>query len=160
MQEIRPSVTQRDIICAEIAAPPTAMVVFGASGDLTRRKLLVSLYEVFNRGLLNERFYLLGCSRKKLTDEQFRQSAQQAIQENSGDTSSEAIKPFIDKLYYLSGDYGDASFYDNIRSKLAELVLLFFTWLCLHFCIVQLWNVSAQRGFPARVSLIRSSTSD
>jgi len=121
MQEIQPSATQRDIVCAETAAPPTAMVVFGASGDLTRRKLLVSLFEVFKRGLLNERFYLLGCSRKKLTDEQFRQSAQQAIYENSGDTSAEVIAPFIDKLYYLSGDYGDASFYDNIRSKLAEL---------------------------------------
>ncbi len=121
MQEIRPTVTQQDIACAEIAAPPTAMVVFGASGDLTRRKLLVSLFEVFKRGLLNERFYLLGCGRKELTDEQFRQIAQQAIQEESGDTSAKAIAPFINKLYYISGDYSDASFYENIKIKLAEL---------------------------------------
>jgi len=121
MREIRPSISSQRIVCEEAAAPPCALVVFGASGDLTRRKLLVSLFEVFKRGLLNERFYLLGVSRKKLTDEQFRQITQQAIQENSGDMSAKAIAPFIDKLYYLSGDYSEASFYDNIRSKLAEL---------------------------------------
>jgi glucose-6-phosphate 1-dehydrogenase len=120
MQEIQPSLIRQDIICAEIAAPPTAMVVFGASGDLTRRKLLVSLFEVFKRGLLNERFYLLGCGRKEISDEEFRQVAEQAIQEESGDTSAKAIAPFINKLYYISGDYSDASFYENIKIKLAE----------------------------------------
>jgi len=121
MQEIRPSITSQRIICEQVAAPPGALVVFGASGDLTRRKLLVSLVDVFKRGLLNERFYLLGCGRKKLISKQFRQIAQQAIQENSSDRSVKAIAPFIDKLYYISGDYSDASFYDNIRIKLAEL---------------------------------------
>ncbi|MDH4238357.1 MAG: glucose-6-phosphate dehydrogenase [Phycisphaerae bacterium] len=120
MPEIRPTVAQKDIICAEIAARPTAMVVFGASGDLARRKLLVSLFEVFKRGLLNERFYLLGCGRKELSDEQFRQVAEQAIQEESGDSSAKAIAPFINKLYYISGDYSDASFYESIKIKLAE----------------------------------------
>ncbi|MHC4096472.1 MAG: glucose-6-phosphate dehydrogenase [Planctomycetota bacterium] len=121
MQEIKPSVIQQDIVCAEIAAPPTAMVVFGASGDLTRRKLLVGLFEVFRRGLLNERFYLLGCGRKEISDEEFRQVAEQAIQEESGDNSAKAIAPFINKLYYMSGDYSDGSFYDKIKVKLAEL---------------------------------------
>ena len=122
MQEIRPSVASQSqrIICEEIVAPPCALVVFGASGDLTRRKLLVGLIEVFKRGLLNERFYLLGCGRKKLTSKQFRQIAQQAIQENSTDTSAKAIAPFINRLYYVSGDYNDASFYENIKIKPAE----------------------------------------
>jgi glucose-6-phosphate 1-dehydrogenase len=97
------------------------MVVFGASGDLTRRKLLVSLFEVFKRDLLNERFYLLGCGRKELSNEQFRRMAQQTIQEHSGDTSAKAIAAFVDKLYYMSGDYSDASFYDKIKVQLAEL---------------------------------------
>jgi len=39
MQKIQPSVAQQDILCAEIPAPPNAMVVFGASGDLTRKYL-------------------------------------------------------------------------------------------------------------------------
>jgi len=121
MQEIQPSVTSQDILCAEIEAPPNAMVVFGASGDLTRRKLLVSLLGLFNRGLLGEQFYLLGAGRKKLSDERFRQIAQQAIQENSSNISVKEIAPFINKLYYISGDYSDALFYENIKIKLAEL---------------------------------------
>ena len=121
MREIQPSISSQRIVCEDVSAPPCALVVFGASGDLTRRKLLVSLFEVFKRGLLNERFYLLGISRKKLTDEQFRQMAQQAIQEDLGDANAKAAAPFVKKLYYLNGDYSDASFYDNIRSKLAEL---------------------------------------
>jgi len=121
MQEIRPSVTPQNIICEEVAAGATALVVFGASGDLTRRKLLVSLAQVFERGLLDERFYLLGVGRKKLLDEQFRQIAQQAIKENSSSISAKELKSFTDKLYYISGDYSNASFYDNIKIKLAEL---------------------------------------
>ncbi len=121
MREIRPSISSQGIVCEEAAAPPCALVVFGASGDLTRRKLLVGLFEVFRRGLLNERFYLLGVGRKNLTNEQFRHIAQQAIRQGTDETSAEAIAPFVDKLYYKSGDYSDASFYDKIKVKLQEL---------------------------------------
>ena len=121
MQEIQPSISCRRIVCEEVSAPPCALVVFGASGDLTRRKLLVSLFEIFKRGLLNERFYLLGSSRKKLTDEQFRQIAKESIDEGTDETSAEAKASFLDNLYYLSGDYIDTSFYVNIKNKLGEL---------------------------------------
>jgi len=121
VQKVRLSVTTQDIICEEVAAGATALVVFGASGDLTRRKLLVALAQVFKRGLLDKRFYLLGVGRKKLLDEQFRQIAQQAIQENSSGISAKELKSFTDKLYYISGDYSDTLFYDNIKIKLAEL---------------------------------------
>jgi len=121
MQEIRPSVTRQDTICAEIPAPPAAMVVFGASGDLARRKLFTSLFQLFNRDLLSNDFYLLGAGRKKLSDETFRQSVQQAIQKTSADLSPEKIEDFVRKLYYVSGDYDDISFYENIKAGLAEL---------------------------------------
>jgi len=121
MQEIRPTLTPQDIICAEVKPEPNALVVFGASGDLTRRKLLISLFELYKRDLLGEQLYLLGAGRKKLADEQFRQTAQQAIQEHSGDISLKETEPFISRLYYISGDYDDARFYDNLKSKLAEL---------------------------------------
>jgi len=121
MQEIQPSVTDQDIICAEVKAPTSALVVFGASGDLVRRKLLVSLFQVAKRDLLAEQFYLLGAGRKKISDEQFRKNAQLAIQENSGGIAVKEFVPFINKLYYISGDYGDALFYDNIKNKIAEL---------------------------------------
>ena len=89
MLEIRPSVAAQDIVCAEVAAPPCAMVVFGASGDLVRRKLLVGLAQIFERGLLSEEFYLLGCGRKKLSDQDFRQIAEEAIQKEIKDIERE-----------------------------------------------------------------------
>jgi glucose-6-phosphate 1-dehydrogenase len=121
MQEIRPSVTWQDIICAETIAPPTAMVVFGASGDLARRKLFTSLFQLFNRELLDKRFYLLGTGRKGLSDETFRQSVRQAIQESSGELSSEEVETFVRKLYYVSGDYSNVSFYESIKARISEL---------------------------------------
>ena len=121
MQRIRPTVTPQDIICAQPKAEPSALVVFGASGDLTRRKLLISLFELYKNNLLGEQFYLLGCGRKKLSDEKFREIAQQAMQEKAGDISSKELQNFTDKLYYISGDYRDALLYDKIKTKLAEL---------------------------------------
>jgi hypothetical protein len=79
MQEIRPSLEQQDILCAEIPAPPNAMVVFGASGVLSHRKPLPSIFQIYTQDLLDEKFYLLGCGRKKLSDKDFCQIAQQAI---------------------------------------------------------------------------------
>ncbi|HUW20526.1 MAG TPA: glucose-6-phosphate dehydrogenase [Sedimentisphaerales bacterium] len=105
----------------ETVAGANGLVVFGASGDLTRRKLLSSLFELFNRNLISEQFYLLGCGRKKLSDEEFRQMAREAIQEDAGDVSTKETEAFISRLYYARGDYNDALFYDNIKARLAEL---------------------------------------
>jgi len=121
MQNIWPSLAEQDIICAETVAPPTGLVVFGASGDLVSRKLLPSLMRISQRQLLDDSFFLLGVGRKKLIDKQFRQTAQQAIQKSTSNVSIEEIESFINKLYYVSGDYSDALFYDGIRAKLAEL---------------------------------------
>ena len=85
------------------------------------RKLLPSLAQIQERGLLSEQFCLLGCGRTEYSDDQFRQLAADAIRKNSGGVSTEASKTFLDKLYYLSGDYGDAATYDRIKSRLAEL---------------------------------------
>ncbi|MCX5645995.1 MAG: glucose-6-phosphate dehydrogenase [Phycisphaerae bacterium] len=120
-REIHPSIAGMDIICAETPAPPTAMVVFGASGDLAHRKLLPGLAQIQERGLLSEQFCLLGCGRTEYSDDQFRRLAADAIRKNSGGVSSDASNTFLDKLYYLSGDYGDARTYERIKSRLAEL---------------------------------------
>jgi len=120
-REIHPSVASLDVICAETPAPPTAMVVFGASGDLAHRKLLPSLAQIQERGLLSEQFCLLGCGRTPYSDDQFRRQAADAIRENSGGIPADASKALLDKLYYLNGDYGDAQTYDRIKSRLADL---------------------------------------
>ena len=120
-REIHPSIAGMDIICAETPAPPTAMAVFGALGDLANRKLLPSLAQIQERGLLSEQFCLLGCGRTEYSDDQFRQLAADAIRKNSGGVSSDASNALLQKLYYLSGDYGDPGTYQRIKSRLTEL---------------------------------------
>jgi glucose-6-phosphate 1-dehydrogenase len=118
MAKIRPSVAAEDIICVDLAAPPAAIVVFGASGDLTQRKLLPSLFELHRRDLLSEHFYLLGCGRKGFSDEQFRRIAEAAI---DTDATQKQIESFLSRLYYISGNYDDHSFYSSLGTTLAEL---------------------------------------
>ena len=117
MARIKPSLVSQDIVCAETPAGPNALVVFGASGDLTKRKLLPSLFELYKRELISENFYLLGCGRKELSDEQFRQTAKQAIKEKSKGQA----KKFLEKIYYLSGSYDDSKFYEQLKTRIGEL---------------------------------------
>lgn len=121
MQEIEPSISKRDILCAETAAGPNALIVFGASGDLVHRKLLVSIFRLYVDDLLGERFYILGCGRKKFTDDQFRSKAEQSIRDISDKASTEDLNAFRNRLYYISGDYDDLDLYRRIKDKLPEL---------------------------------------
>ena len=121
MQEIVLSVEDYDVLCVEEPAGPNALVVFGASGDLTHRKLLIGLFELFSQGMLGERFCFLGCGRKEFSDADFRGTARQSITENSKSVSSATLDAFADKLYYLPGDYDDADFYQRIKARLAQL---------------------------------------
>jgi glucose-6-phosphate 1-dehydrogenase len=119
--EIHPSVAALDIVCAETAAPPIAMVVFGASGDLVSRKLLPSLLQIQQRGLLSDRFCLLGCGRTEYSDEEFREMTRTALREHAAGASPQAITTFVERLHYLSGDYADARTYERIKNRLDEL---------------------------------------
>jgi len=118
---IQPFLAALDMICVDAPAPPTAMVVFGASGDLAHRKLLPSLAQIQQRGLLSKHFCLLGCGRTEYSDEEFRQTVRKSIEESAGDASAEAVDAVVQKCYYLSGDYADPATYDSIKQRLAEL---------------------------------------
>lgn len=120
MKQIEPSLTQQDIVCVETRGQSCALVVFGASGDLVRRKLLISLFNLFTRELLSDNFYLLGCGRKELCDDDFRQIALKAIMEAPNATKQKA-KSFVNKLYYTAGSYDQPELYQQIKTKLAEL---------------------------------------
>ncbi len=121
VQNIQPSVAALDIVCAETPAPPTALVVFGASGDLVGRKLVPSLAQIQERGLLSEHFCLLGCGRTEYSDEQFRQMVRDAVAQSGTAVSTGTAATFLEKLYYLSGDYSNPAFYNQLKSRLIEL---------------------------------------
>jgi glucose-6-phosphate 1-dehydrogenase len=116
MPRIEPHIEATGDFCRELPAPTSAMVVFGASGDLTRRKLIEGLFGLYKRNLLSEHFYMLGCGRTEYSDDKFRKLAYEAIKDGNSHANE-----FLKRLYYASGDYNDAAFYHTIRGRLAAL---------------------------------------
>ncbi len=119
MKDIQPKVSSHDIACAETAAPPCALVIFGASGDLVQRKLIPSLLALFHKNLLSDRFCLIGCGRTALSDQAFREKAAQAVAIE--DASQEEKDDFIKRLHFVSGHYDSGDLYHDIKSKLDTL---------------------------------------
>ncbi len=128
MPQIQPSISKQEQLCIETPARPCGMVVFGASGDLTRRKLLGSLFELYKRQLLAEEFYFIGCGRSKFSDESYRSTAADCI--SSKGVAPEKVAAFLDKIYYMTGDYEDSAFYETISERLARLDCIHATGGC------------------------------
>ena len=119
MKDIQPKVSSHDIACAEIAAPPCALVIFGASGDLVQRKLIPSLLALHVKNLLSDRFCLVGCGRTELSDQAFRDMAAKAIATEDG-TEDQKVS-FLKRLYFVSGSYDGPDLYLGIKHKLETL---------------------------------------
>jgi glucose-6-phosphate 1-dehydrogenase len=101
---------------------PTNLVIFGASGDLARRKLLPAIYNLAHEGALPERFNLIGVSRGELSNEAYRESAAEAIRSFSRTPPDEAVLAgLLDELRYVSGSFDDAHAYEAITRSLEEL---------------------------------------
>ncbi len=91
-----------------LPVPPTTLVIFGASGDLARRKLLPALYNLAHEGALPERFNLIGISRRELSDDEFRGQAREAIAEFSRSKPSEAVLDgLIERMSYIGNSFDD-----------------------------------------------------
>ncbi|MBI4261498.1 MAG: glucose-6-phosphate dehydrogenase, partial [Actinobacteria bacterium] len=82
---------------------PQAVVIFGASGDLTRRKLLPAFHHLFSEGLLPSGFALIGYSRTTFTDDEFRERARGAVVEfGGGEPDPEVWEEFSRRLSYVT----------------------------------------------------------
>ena len=90
------------------------LVIFGASGDLTSRKLLPAFSELFSRGLLPDRFAILGAARSDFSDISFRRSRRQVLK---GDRADE----FLGKVYYLRFDPADPRAYPKLAKRIVRL---------------------------------------
>src|SRR5579859_7305179 len=98
------------------------MVIFGAAGDLTKRKLLPSLYNLASSKLLPERFAIIGVARDELSTESFRDKLGAEIQEFATGKVDQAIwKSLASRLYYLQGNFDDAKTYSKLGEKLAKV---------------------------------------
>lgn len=100
---------------------PCIMVIFGASGDLAKRKLIPALYNLLKEGLLSKSFALIGFGRRVMSHEEFRDKCTQDIKEfASGQIDTDLWKWFIQRFYYISGDVQDPNSYKRLQEQMAE----------------------------------------
>ena len=108
-------------VTAERGAPCT-MVIFGASGDLARRKLIPALFHLMGDGLLDERFSVIGIGRHSMSDDDFRAAMRDALPRHPGAGAAD-WEAFAPRLQYLGGDLASAATYAQLGQRLATLEL-------------------------------------
>jgi len=98
------------------------MVIFGGTGDLTKRKLVPALYNLATGGLLSEEFAVVGVGRTPLTDEAFREQLTQDMQRFATQKVERARwDSFVRRIYYLQGDLQDNGTYSRLHELLGQL---------------------------------------
>jgi glucose-6-phosphate 1-dehydrogenase len=101
---------------------PTNLVIFGATGDLAKRKLLPAVYNLAHEGALPGRFNLIGVSRGELSHDEYREIAAESIRAFSRTRPDEdVLSGLLDELRYVSGSFADAATYETLTAALAEL---------------------------------------
>jgi glucose-6-phosphate 1-dehydrogenase len=113
----------RDGIRIRRAPNPSAMVIFGASGDLTARKLVPALYYLARERLLPPGFSVVGCGRTHFTDEEFREKMRQAVKKylKLPEGEDAFLKSFCAGIFYLTGDFSKPSSYAELAAILDRL---------------------------------------
>ena len=97
---------------------PTTLVIFGATGDLARRKLLPALYNLAHEGALPERFHLVGVSRAEKAHEDYRAECEQSIRQFSRRTPKEdVLAGLLEHVKYVPGVFDDDSVYTEPSSN-------------------------------------------
>ena len=107
----------RGNFCIEVSPAPGTLVIFGASGDLARRKLYPALYHLFRRGLLHEESRIVGCARTAYSDDGFRDHIRPEL---TGGTDAE-LNEFLQRIHYHELDYNSAENYHALGQRLDEL---------------------------------------
>ena len=103
-------------------ADPCVMVIFGVSGDLTRRKLIPALYNLASQQLLSREFAVVGVGRAPMTNDQ----ARQKLSEDFKQYATGAVDPdlwewFVRRLHYVSGDFDDPNTYTALKETLGKV---------------------------------------
>lgn len=100
------------------------LVIFGASGDLTYRKLIPAIYNLYKQKLLPEKFAVLGASRTKFSDEKFREKMKEGIKSfsNYKDDSEKVLNDFLGKLSYVVVDTDKPEEFKKLKEHLEDLI--------------------------------------
>ena len=98
---------------------PCLIVIFGATGDLSRRKLVPALFDLVSDGLLTAEFEVLGVGRSQMDDEKFRDMLRDGTErsKDSHHFTPDRWQEFAQHLHYLSGAIEDREFYANCENE-------------------------------------------
>jgi glucose-6-phosphate 1-dehydrogenase len=109
-------------LTARRSPDPCVLVIFGASGDLTQRKLMPALYSLAFRRLLPEHFAVVGVSRTEMTTEEFREQMRQAVEEHSRDEfRTDVWETLAEGLHYVSASFAEPDGPEPLVAALNEL---------------------------------------
>lgn len=123
LNEVASSNPFADPLRFDRTAPACTIVIFGATGDLTKRKLAPALFRLAQEGRLPDSVAILGTSRSELSTDEFRAKLHDAVKEFAeGDAPTEAEwSRFVPRLSYVAGDIADPALYQKIADQLDEL---------------------------------------
>ena len=109
--------------CAVEISGPCSLVIFGASGDLTKRKIIPSLYRLQRNRLLSENFFILGTGRKEMSTDTFRGEMLSAVKDTfSKDFDESSWNELVNKIYYSPVDYTvQVTYAQSLRENLLQL---------------------------------------
>lgn len=111
-----------DAYYCEIPSDPCTIVMFGASGDLAKRKLMPALFDLAVHSCLAPRFRLLGFARTEMSDDNFRGTASEFFPKMIPPGANPNVrKEFLEHLQYTSGNYDDPAAYSRLAQRLEEL---------------------------------------
>jgi glucose-6-phosphate 1-dehydrogenase len=102
--------------------PPCVLVIFGAAGDLTKRKLIPALYNLKHSNLLPVDFAVVGVARAVMNEEEFRRRLNDDMNEfATDDVDANDWQWLKDRLYYLSGDFDDKETFARLKERVAKI---------------------------------------
>src|SRR4051812_26598731 len=105
-----------------LPVPATTLTIFGATGDLARRKLLPALYNLAHEGALPERFNLIGVSRREQSDDEFRTFARESITSFSRrEPDATVLEGLLGRMHYIGFSFDDQDGYGRLREAIEGL---------------------------------------
>jgi glucose-6-phosphate 1-dehydrogenase len=103
-------------------ADPCVFVIFGASGDLTRTKLLPAIYNLAESGHLPEEFAIVGVARPQIDEAAYRKDMREQVRKAEGEPlEPDKWKRIEERLHYISGEFDDAGLFDRLTQTLAQV---------------------------------------
>lgn len=124
-QNIQPAISDEEtcgVTSERVDIKPFTMVIFGGSGDLSRRKLLPTLYHLCHDQNLPEEFAVIGFASSERTDEEYRELVKEAVAEFGDDpVTAKCWDKFSSSLFYVRGNFDDKESYAGLSKRLEEI---------------------------------------